>query len=73
MKVKIAELDIIYLSYDEPKRRRKLCPIVYKSSLGKRVHGAQEPDAAHKVRARLTKQIDLLQLMVITLIQTRIY
>ena len=48
MKVKLAEVDIIYLSYDEPKKEEfwaRICNLV---PWAKRVDGVEGSDAAHK-------------------------
>ena len=48
MKVKIAEIDIIYLSYDEPNADKNYADLLTKVPWAKRVHGVEGSDAAHK-------------------------
>ncbi len=54
MKVKIAELDIIYLSYDEPNAEENYADLLTKVPWAKRVHGIEGSDAAHKECARIS-------------------
>lgn len=54
MKVKIAELDIIYLSYDEPNAEENYADLLTKVPWAKRVHGVEGSDAAHKECARIS-------------------
>ena len=54
MKVKIAELDIIYLSYDEPNAEQNYADLLTKVPWAKRVHGIHGSDAAHKACAELS-------------------
>ena len=51
MKLKIAELDIIYLSYDEPNADKNYADLLTKVPWAKRVHGIKGSDAAHKACA----------------------
>ena len=51
MKLKIAELDIIYLSYDEPNAEENYADLLSKVPWAKRVHGVHGSDAAHKICA----------------------
>jgi len=55
MKVKIAELDIIYLSYDEPNAEKNYADLLTKVPWAKRVHGVDGSDAAHKACAELSE------------------
>tara|TARA_A200000159_G_C7312235_1_gene335138 strand:+ start:232 stop:1152 length:921 start_codon:yes stop_codon:yes gene_type:complete len=55
MKVKIAELDIIYLSYDEPNAEKNYADLLTKVPWAKRVHGVEGSDAAHKACAKLSE------------------
>ena len=52
MKIKIAELDIIFLSYDEPNADKNFADLKTKVPWAKRVHGIKGSDAAHKECAR---------------------
>ena len=54
MKVNIAELDIIYLSYDEPNAEKNYADLLSKVPWAKRVHGVKGSDAAHKACAELS-------------------
>ena len=53
MKLKIAEQDIIYLSYDEPNAEENYADLLSKVPWAKRVHGVHGSDAAHKACAEL--------------------
>lgn len=55
MKVKIAEIDIIYLSYDEPNADKNYADLLTKVPWAKRVHGVEGSDAAHKACANLSE------------------
>jgi len=55
MKVKIAEIDIIYLSYDEPNADKNYADLLTKVPWAKRVHGVEGSDAAHKACAELSE------------------
>ena len=55
MKVKIAEIDIIYLSYDEPNAEKNYADLLTKAPWAKRVHGVEGSDAAHKACAELSE------------------
>ena len=48
MKIKIAELDIIFLSYDEPNAEKNWADLKNKVPWAKRVHGVVGFDSAHK-------------------------
>ena len=54
MKIKIAELDIIFLSYDEPNAEKNWADLKNKVPWAKRVHGILGSDAAHKECARIS-------------------
>lgn len=55
MKLKIAEQDIIYLSYDEPNADKNYADLLTKAPWAKRVHGVKGSDAAHKACAELSE------------------
>jgi hypothetical protein len=55
MKIKIAEQDIIYLSYDEPNAEKNYADLCSKIPWAKRVHGVKGSDAAHKACAALSE------------------
>ena len=55
MKIKIAEQDIIYLSYDEPNAEKNYADLCSKIPWAKRVHGVKGSDAAHKTCAALSE------------------
>ena len=52
MKTQVAELDLFYLSYDEPNCEEHWADILNKVPWAKRVHGVKGFDAAHKECAR---------------------
>ena len=54
MKLKIAEQDIIYLSYDEPNAEENYADLLTKAPWAKRVHGVEGSDAAHKACAEIS-------------------
>lgn len=54
MKLNLAEVDCIFLSYDEPNAERNYADLVNKAPWAKRVHGIKGSDAAHKTCARLS-------------------
>ena len=51
MKTQVAELDLFYLSYDEPNCEEHWADILNKVPWAKRVHGVKGFDAAHKACA----------------------
>ena len=53
--MKIAELDIIFLSYDEPNAEKNYADLLTKVPWAKRVHGVEGSDAAHKACAELSE------------------
>lgn len=55
MKIRIAEQDIIYLSYDEPNAEKNYADLLHKIPWAKRVHGVKGSDAAHKACAALSE------------------
>ena len=55
MELKIAEQDIIYLSYDEPNAEENYADLCSKIPWAKRVHGVEGSDAAHKACAELSE------------------
>ena len=52
--IKIAEQDIIFLSYDEPNAEENWADLKRKVPWAKRVHGVEGSDAAHKACADLS-------------------
>ena len=52
--MKIIELDIVFLSYDEPNADLHYADLCNKVPLAKRVHGVKGSDAAHKEAAKLS-------------------
>jgi hypothetical protein len=52
--VKVKDLDIIYLSYDEPNAEKNYADLLAKVPWAKRVHGVEGSDAAHKACAKLS-------------------
>ena len=50
-KFKVADYDIIYLSYDEPNAEKNFADLCKKVPWAKRVHGVYGFDAAHKACA----------------------
>lgn len=55
MELKIAEQDIIYLSYDEPNAEENYADLLSKVPWAKRVHGVKGSDAAHKACAEISE------------------
>ena len=53
--MKLIELDIIFLSYDEPNADLNYADLCSKVPWAKRVHGVEGSDAAHKAAARLSE------------------
>lgn len=53
--MKTAELDIIFLSYDEPNADLHYADLCDKVPWAKRVHGVKGSDAAHKAAARMSE------------------
>ena len=54
-KLRIAEQDIIFLSYDEPNAEKNYADLCQKIPWAKRVHGVKGSDAAHKACADLSE------------------
>jgi len=54
-KIRIAEQDIIFLSYDEPNAEKNYADLCQKIPWAKRVHGVKGSDAAHKACADLSE------------------
>ena len=52
MKLEIGELDIFYLSYDEPNKEEHWADIISKFPFAKRVDGVKGFDNAHKECAK---------------------
>ena len=52
--MKITELDIIFISYDEPNAELNYADLCNKAPWAKRVHGVKGSDAAHKAAANLS-------------------
>ena len=53
--LKIADYDIIFLSYDEPNAEKNYADLCSKVPWAKRVHGVEGSDAAHKACADLSE------------------
>ena len=51
----LQELDIIFLSYDEPNAEKNYAELVKQVPWAKRVHGVKGSDAAHKAAANLSE------------------
>lgn len=54
-KIKVAECDIVYLSYDEPNAEQNYADLLTKIPWAKRVHGVDGSDSAHKACARIAE------------------
>jgi hypothetical protein len=54
-KIKVADCDVIYLSYDEPNAEQNYADLLTKIPWAKRVHGVDGSDSAHKACARLAE------------------
>lgn len=54
-KFRVADYDIIYLSYDEPNAEKNYANLLTKVPWAKRVHGVKGSDAAHKACAELSE------------------
>lgn len=54
-KFRVAEYDVIYLSYDEPNAEKNYSDLCKKIPWAKRVHGVKGSDAAHKACAELSE------------------
>lgn len=52
---RVADYDIIYLSYDEPNAEKNYADLCKKVPWAKRVHGVKGSDSAHKACARLSE------------------
>lgn len=55
MKVRVADFDIIYLSYDEPNAEKNYTDLCQKVPWAKRIHGIKGSDAAHKACAEISE------------------
>jgi hypothetical protein len=55
MKLNLAEIDCIFLSYDEPNADKNWADLLNKAPWAKRVHGVKGSDAAHKACAQLSE------------------
>lgn len=53
--MKIKDIDIIYLSYDEPNAEENYADLLSKAPWAKRVHGVEGSDAAHKACAEIAE------------------
>jgi hypothetical protein len=53
--MKTIELDIVFLSYDEPNAEKNYADLLAKVPWAKRVHGVDGSDSAHKACARLSE------------------
>ena len=54
IKLNIAELDCIFISYDEPNAEKHWADLLDKCMWAKRVHGVKGSDACHKAAAKLS-------------------
>jgi len=54
-KFRVADYDVIYLSYDEPNAEKNYADLLTKVPWAKRVHGVKGSDAAHKACAELSE------------------
>ncbi len=54
-KIRIAEQDIVFLSYDEPNAEKNYVDLCQKIPWAKRVHGVKGSDAAHKACAEISE------------------
>jgi len=54
-KIRLAEQDVIFLSYDEPNAEKNYADLCQKIPWAKRVHGVKGSDAAHKACAELSE------------------
>ena len=54
-KISITELDVVYLSYDEPNAEQNYADLLTKIPWAKRVHGVDGSDSAHKACANLAE------------------
>ena len=52
--MKVAEFDVVFLSYDEPNADLNYADLCNKVPWAKRVHGVKGSDAAHKAAAELS-------------------
>jgi len=52
---KVADVDIVYLSYDEPNAEKNYADLLTKIPWAKRVHGVEGSDAAHKACAEISE------------------
>ena len=54
-KIRVADQDIVFLSYDEPNAEKNYADLCAKVPWAKRVHGVKGSDAAHKACADLSE------------------
>jgi len=54
-KIALNDLDMIYISYDEPNADHNWQDLINKFPYAKRVHGIKGSDAAHKAAAKLSE------------------
>ena len=54
-KFNLAEIDCIFISYDEPNAEKNYADLLTKAPWAKRVHGVKGSDAAHKEAARISE------------------
>jgi len=55
MKFRVADYDVVYLSYDEPNAEKNYADLCSKIPWAKRVHGVHGSDAAHKACAEISE------------------
>jgi len=53
--MKTSELDLIFISYDEPNADRNYADLCNKAPWAKRIHGIKGSDAAHKEAAKIAE------------------
>lgn len=54
-KIRVAECDVVYLSYDEPNAEQNYADLLTKVPWAKRIHGVDGSDSAHKACARIAE------------------
>jgi hypothetical protein len=54
-KISISDLDIVFISYDEPNADKNYADLLNKAPWAKRVHGIKGSDSAHKAAAKLSE------------------
>lgn len=54
-KINLAEIDCVFISYDEPNAEKNYADLLVKAPWAKRVHGVKGSDAAHKEAANISE------------------